>query len=247
MLHLMNNSPASAESSWKDVISLVVPFLAAIVALIGVLLTIRSTAQRQREADERRWQENINLRDLDRANEIRVARAIIFAQLSRVYRTIQGEYEYLANSPLTYVWIAVYPTLLPSEDNLRRIQVLTAEEVLDVTAFLYSYHENVGYIASLNGDGEENHVKYDFQLVGVDYQNPQRELAWLVGAMGVIERKALRAMDAILAAALHEYDEKDQLRCRLQDESSKSRRVAEAAEEHKHVVAQRIVDAKTVA
>src|SRR6185503_5190926 len=146
-----------------------IPILAAVAALIGVILNILSTARLQRKT-----------RELNRENEIKVARSVVFAQLSRVYRTIQGEYEYLAKSGIGWIWIALYSTLLPSEENLRKIQLLTAEEVLDITAFLYSYHEHMGYIAALTGGKGKTSVKYDFQLVGVDYSEPQRELLWLV-------------------------------------------------------------------
>lgn len=88
-------------------------------------------------------------------------------------------------------------------------------------------------------------VKYDFQLIGVDYQSPQRELTWLVSAMSAIERKALGAMDAILGAARREYNNKDPLLSRLEDDRAKSQRLASAAEEHKHVLDQRILRAGT--
>jgi hypothetical protein len=205
-----------------------IPVLAAVGALIGVILNILSTARLQRKT-----------RKLDRENEIRVARSVVFAQLSRVYRTIHGEYDYLADSDIGWIWIALYATLLPSQDNLRRIQVLTAEEVLDITAFLYSYHERMGYIAALTGGRDKTSVKFDCELVGVDYREPTRELLWLLQSLVVLERKALAAMDAIVNAAKGDYGENDALFCRLHAEQKRSGDIAVKAQVHKNKLKQK--------
>jgi hypothetical protein len=213
-LHIIIDQKGGGASAWATFI----PLLAAVGALVGVVLNILSIARLQRKT-----------RELDRINEIRTARSVLFAQLSRVYRTTQGEYEYLAKSGIGWIWISLYATLLPSEASLRKIQLLSAEEVLDVTAFFYSYHEHMGYIAALTGGHGKSSLAYDFQLVGADCTDATRELLWLLKSLAVIERKALAAMEAILRAAERDYKGDVAFLARLTRERDRSKSIAAAA------------------
>jgi hypothetical protein len=218
VLHVYIENLPSGGLSAKDFIT----FIAAILGLVGVLLTIRSTAKRQREsfdrnaelqreADRRRHEDSLELQQAARNHDVRVARGVLFAQLSRVYRTVQGQYIHIEKAPLTFMWLPLYETLLPSAQNLARVEPLSAAEVVDVTAFLYSYQENMGYIGALTNAKGSTAVHFDYQMVGVDFQTAGRELKWLTEAMRVIERKAQAAMRTIRLEATREYGASDPL------------------------------------
>lgn len=216
-------------AAFKDLVTLG----AAFVAFGGVIITLvvngkrqreslAETARFQRDADQRKFDAEIALRKESRNHEIVVARSVVFAQLARVYRTIQGEYEWLANSDLKFIWVAFYTTLLPTAESLKRVELLTPDEVTDITAFYYSYHEHMGYIAAASGGYGKTSIKYDFNLVGVDVTAADRELRWLLDSLQVLERKAVAAMDAIYAAAKASYGDNSQAVQRLEQERDRN-------------------------
>ena len=190
--------------------------------------SLAETARLQREADERRFEAELALRRESTSHEMVVARSVIFAQLARVYRTIKGEYGYLVNSPFKFVWVPFYTTLLPTTESLKRVELLTADEVTDITAF-YSYHEHMGYIAASSGGFGKTSVRYDFQLFGVDFTAADRELKWLVGSLEVLDRKAGAAMECILSAARKEYGDASPAMQRLERERKRNKYHAENA------------------
>ena len=227
---------------------------AAFIALLGVMLTlfvngkrqresIAETARLQREADERKFNAEIALRQESRSHEIVVARSVIFAQLARVYRTIKGEYEWLANSQLKFVWVALYNTLLPTTESLKRVELLTPDEVTDITAFYYSYHEHMGYIAAASGGYGQTSIKYDFNLIGVDVTAADRELRWLIESLEVLDRKAAAAMDAIYAAAQKAYGDSSPAVQRLARERERNKFHAQKAASFLTVLRERVSEA----
>ena len=235
---------------WKDLFQV----SGGLLAFLGVILTIAYTGKRQREsfdrtarlqreADARRLQTELDLRESALTHDVRVARGVLFAQLSRVYRTIQGEYEYLATSELPFIWIAFYNTLLPTPEALKRAELLSVEEVVDVTAFYYSYHENMGYIAAASGGEGKTMLKLDCHLVGLDVRAADRQLKWLMDALGVIERKALAAMRRILAAAEQDYGGEGEVAQKFQEEEKRNARLAKRSEPHRATLEQRIATA----
>jgi len=231
-----------ANEGWfaiKDWISVGV----ALIGFAGVILTLfwngrrqqqgfAETARLQREADARKFEAEIKLRVENRQHEVAVARSVVFAQITRVYRTLMGEYAYLANSPLKFIWISLYTTILPSPDALKRIEVLTPDEVFDITAFYYSYHEHMGYIAAASGGIGKTSLKFDYQLVGVNFSDADRELRWLLYSLQVLDRKALAAMNSIFAAATADYGSKSSVVERLEQERGRNEELAIEAAPH---------------
>ena len=204
------------------------PLFAGFLAFVGVLLTIAYTGKRQREsfdnaaklqrdAVQQETEAETKLREEVRAGEIRVVRALVFAQLARVYRTIQEEYGYFSVEENNFTWIPVYISLLPTLDALKRIELLAPQEVVEVTSFYYSYHENMGYIASVGDRSDLTAIKLDCHVLGVNYGQGER-LRWLVDALGTIEEKAKIAMDAVLAGAEADVSGGAELAARLEAE-----------------------------
>lgn len=246
MLDVTVHQVANTGFPWSSLFQL----LGTVLPLLGVILTIAytgrrqkesldKTAQLQRDVDDRRRKESLDLKAETRREEVRVARGVVFAQLSRVYRTIQGEYEYLASSGMEFIWLSHFVTLVPTGDSIRRIELLTAEEVIDITAFFYSYQENMGYITGLTEGFGKSSLKLDMQMVGVKYHAGDMELKWLFDALRAIERKAFGAMDAILGAALREYGKNDLFYARLNSESDANKKAAERGAAHCKTLEQR--------
>lgn len=213
---------AAQELTYADVISKIGPVLALIgvIATIAVSLwnqqrSIKATADNQSAAEQRRYDSEAELREKEHNHEIRIARGVAFAQLCRVYRTIQGQYKYLSCSGIRFIWLPFYNSLLPTSENLHGIGKLTSEEVLDLTALFYSYQEQMGYIAG-TAVGGGHAIKLDHEMIGVNVENEERELKWVVDALQAIESKCLRILQTVLDACRREYNSADPLLGRLE-------------------------------
>lgn len=233
-------------TSGPNILGLSPTLIAAMIALTGVLMTIWSTAKRQRESFEKTAEMQREVERRKRSDEVRAVRGLLFAQLARVYRTIQDEYVYLADSGMTFVWFPIYLSLMPSAETLRRAEVLTGQELMDVTAFHYSYQENMGYIAALGYEREKGPpaVKFDYQMIGVDYGRADRELAWMITALVVIEGKARAAMEAILKATREEIGGDGGLLEKLEEDMARSGERAKEGAKKLTLVQTRIEEAR---
>ena len=176
------------------------PQLAAgLLTFTGVVLGFGVNAYLQFRTDRRKHRYEREMDEWRRRQELRLVRISTTAELTRIAKTILGQYEHMADGN-HFMWIPVFGSALPTPETIARAQHLTAAEIEALTAFQYSYQQHVGYLAGAAEKDLASTMDIGVKAIGYNY-NEERRRDWLRWSLGVIERKALRALDALHAAS----------------------------------------------
>lgn len=195
-LHLLIG-PALAPNMWSG------PYGAILIAASGALVT---AALAFANTNLFAWRQ--------RRQQISAARLTVYAQLHRVAVYSHGQLGYLGNSKSpNYIWISIFELNLPSTSAAEAIKLLTANEVYEVTSFLYSYQEEMGYMLGNARTSKPERVDPPFlppgakvasPVFGYDTADPLKN-EWLRDSIGKIERRARRARGEIGRRILLNY------------------------------------------
>lgn len=169
-----------SEPSWHFWVDALVPILTAFVTILVAVLGFRHTAKLQRDAESAQ-----QAAEASRAKEIiderrTLDRVSLFGELARVHKVAAGQLRYVDSDKLRFIWVPVFETLLPSQTNRKRIELLTMEEVKALTSFFFSYQEHVSYIAASGDRNLARQTGLPIDAIGYDYSSGER-LAGLNG------------------------------------------------------------------
>lgn len=201
VLTIAHAQQAQDVSAWvKEYVPLIAAASTFAVALAGFFLN----GYLQRRADQRKFDFETGRQAEELAQRKEVARLTLYAQLFRMYKTILRQRHYIEVNASKFIWITVFRDALPSSANVTRVELLTPEEVIDLTSFFYSYQEHIGFITANAQRSAGDEKKVDIDIIGYDYVDGRR-LTWLLWSLDAMERKLVAGMEAIRAAVAREY------------------------------------------
>jgi hypothetical protein len=126
------------------------------VGFLGVVVTLLWNGWLARRADRRKFENEQAAAARKLADEQRVLRVALRAELNYLIKIMQEEKKHISKNDFT--WVPLMDFLSVYRENAATLGILTPEEVKCIVNAYYTYREKAGYITRLGKDSLTNPI-----------------------------------------------------------------------------------------